>query len=76
MQDGYARHAQWISCGRYRSGTAIFAPSLLATIGSGTSEDRETVRWTASPTKAVLFQLRAAFRSGDIWLARPHRYAI
>jgi hypothetical protein len=51
---------QSTSCARTRNGIAIFAFSLPGTTGLEI---------------AVLFHIRDAFRSGDIWLAGSRRYA-
>jgi len=62
-------------CAAVPNGTNTFMrrPSMI--IGFGIEEDQERPRWGVSLTNAVLFHLRDAFRSGDVWLAHSRRYA-
>ncbi len=43
--------------------------------GFGNEEGKKTAWGAVFPTNAVLFHLRDAFRSGDVWLAHSRRYA-
>jgi len=52
---------------------ALHWPPMI--IGFGNKENQERPQWGLSPTNAVRFHLRDAFRSGDIWLAHSRRFA-